>query len=169
MQHAGFDGFAPSNETSRPFRDALGRFASGVTVITTASEMGGIGMTANSFSSVSMEPPLVMWCPAKSSSRFPVYAQASRFSIHVLAAEQEHVARAFAASGAAFDTVEHRHTVDGVPVFDDCLARFDCATHALHDAGDHIIMLGRVLEARFRNGTPLIFSQGAFRRFDNEA
>lgn len=169
LQLSDFEAFDPAAETGRRFRDALGRFASGVTVVTAASPHGGIGMTANSFSSVSMDPPLVMWCPAKSSSRYGVFSQARSFSIHVLAADQEHVARAFAASGTAFDAVDVRLTTQGVPVFDDCLARFDCHTHALHDAGDHSILLGHVREARFRTGTPLIFSQGAFRRFDKEA
>lgn len=169
MQHTAFGAFVPSAETGRSFRDALGRFASGVTIVTAASELGGVGMTANSFSSVSMDPPLVMWCPAKSSSRYSLFAEATHFSIHVLGADQEHIARAFAASGTAFDTVLSRRTAFGVPVFDDCLARFDCSTHTMHDAGDHSIMLGHVREARFRDGAPLIFSQGKFRQFDKEA
>jgi len=169
MQQAAFDAFVPSAETSRRFRDALGCFASGVTVVTAASAQGGIGMTANSFSSVSMEPPLVMWCPAKASSRYRVFSQATHFAIHVLAADQENIARAFAASATAFEAVDMRRTEHGVPVFDDCLARFDCKTQAFHDAGDHSIMLGHVEEGRFRSGSPLIFSQGVFRRFDKEA
>lgn len=169
MQYAAFDSFEPAAHNRRRFRDALGRFASGVTIVTANGPQGGVGMTANSFSSVSMEPALVMWCPAKSSSRYPAFAKATHFSIHVLAADQEHIARAFAASATAFDAVEPSRSLQGVPVFDDCLARFDCETFALHDAGDHSIMVGHVRQARCRNGAPLIFSQGIFGRFDKEA
>lgn len=162
-------GFEPTAETQRLFRDGLGRFASGVTVVTTRTADGHVGMTANSFSSVSMDPPLVLWCPAKTSSRFAHFAGAAHFAIHVLASDQEDIALAFARSGTAFDAVEMETNAQGVPVFNDCLARFECATHALHDAGDHAIMVGRVTSAAFREGAPLIFSQGRFRRFDKEA
>ena len=161
--------FAPGTDTQRMFRDCLGRFASGVTVVTTNSVDGFIGMTANSFSSVSMEPPLVLWCPAKTSSRFGYFAQTSHFAIHVLDADQQDVALAFAKSARAFDGLAVETNANGVPILSNCLARFECATHALHDAGDHAIMVGHVRSAAFREGAPLIFSQGQFRRFDKQA
>jgi flavin reductase (DIM6/NTAB) family NADH-FMN oxidoreductase RutF len=169
MQRIPFDRFEPTAANQRLFRDGLGRFASGVTIVTAATPDGIIGMTANSFSSVSMEPPLVLWCPAKGSSRFEYFARAKHFAIHVLSADQEELAFAFARSGTAFDGLNVDITEQGVPVFGNCLARFVCDTHALHDAGDHAIMVGRVTSAGFRDGDPLIFSQGRFGRFDNLA
>ena len=170
MQMMPLQGFEPSVDTQRLFRDGLGRFASGVTVVTAATPEGGIiGMTANSFSSVSMDPPLVLWCPAKTSSRYTIFAKAPYFAIHVLSAEQQETALGFARSGTAFDGLDVQINEHGVPVLNDCLARFECDTRALHDAGDHAIMVGHVRSAAFREGEPLIFSQGRFRQFDNQA
>ena len=155
--------------SGRPFRTALGRFATGVTVVTAQTPQGPIGMTANSFSSVSMDPPLVMWCPAKASSRYRHFAEARHFAIHVLGEDDEALAMNFARSGHAFDGLDVTENRHGVPLLGRCLARFECATHQLHDAGDHAIVLGRVISAAFREGEALIFSQGQFRRFDKEA
>ena len=162
MQNTLLESFTPDTGKERMFRDCLGRFASGVTIITARTASGFIGMTANSFSSVSMEPPLVLWCPAKSSSRYAAYAEAPRFAIHILRADQETVARAFAKSGNAFDELQVEENAFGVPVLADCLARFECETYQMHDAGDHAIMVGRVHSAAFGAGEPLIFSQGRF-------
>lgn len=155
-----------SADTQRHFRDALGRFPTGVTVVTAMTDSGPIGMTANSFSSVSMDPPLVLWCPAKSSSRYAHFLRARHFAIHVMAAENEALAMGFAKSGSAFDALDMQYNMRGVPVLNDCLARFECETHQIHDAGDHSIVLGRVETAAFREGEALIFSQGRFRQFD---
>ncbi|MFK7744618.1 MAG: flavin reductase family protein [Roseobacter sp.] len=156
-------------DTQRHFRDALGRFATGVTIVTAMTENGPIGMTANSFSSVSMDPPLVLWCPAKTSSRYSHFMQARHFAIHVMGAEHETLAMAFAKSGAAFAGYDMHYNTHGVPVLNDCLARFECETHQIHDAGDHSIVLGRVETAAFRDGEALVFSQGQFRQFDKKA
>ena len=169
LQMTPIESFEPGVDTQRQFRNALGRFASGVTIVTARTDDGIIGMTANSFSSVSMEPPLVLWCPAKTSSRYHFFEKATHFAIHVLSADQEHIAMEFARSGKAFDGLAVDTNEHGVPVFGDCLARFECETHQLHDAGDHAIMVGRVRSAAFREGAPLIFTQGRFRRFDKEA
>ncbi len=170
MQITPFQGFEPTPDTQRQFRDGLGRFASGVTVVTARTPDGGIiGMTANSFSSVSMDPPLILWCPAKTSSRYAIFEQAEHFAIHVMSAEQQAVALGFARSGTAFDGLDVQINAFGVPLLNDCLARFECQTNALHDAGDHAIMVGRVRSAAFREGEPLIFSQGQFRQFDKQA
>lgn len=168
-QTAPLQGFEPTPDTHRAFRDTLGRFASGVTIVTAQTADGYVGMTANSFTSVSMEPPLVLWCPAKSSGRYGAFAQADHFAIHVLGAHQGDIAMGFAKSGTAFDGLMVSANAQGVPIFDDCLARFECETHHLHDAGDHAIMVGLVRSAAFREGEPLIFSQGRFREFDKEA
>ncbi|ABG31892.1 flavin reductase [Roseobacter denitrificans] len=160
--------FEPTQDNHRMFRDALGRFASGVTIVTANTPQGPVGMTANSFTSVSMEPPLVLWCPAKSSSRYGLFAQATDFAIHVLGADQKALALAFARSGTAFEAIDAALSDRDVPIFDACLARFECETYALHDAGDHSIMVGMVRHAAFRHGAPLIFSQGDFGQFDKE-
>ncbi len=159
--------FMPAADTARQFRDALGQFSTGVTVVTAQTPTGPIGMTANSFSSISMDPPLVMWSPAKSSSRFQHFNAAKHFAIHVMASEHEDIAMGFARSGQAFDGLDVELNAQGVPLLGDCLARFECSTYQIHDAGDHAIVLGRVLSAASREGEALIFCQGRFRRFDN--
>lgn len=141
----------------RAFRTALGRYATGVTVVTTQGRRGPVAITANSFTSVSLDPPLVLWCPAKASSRFPVFAAAGHYAIHVLAAEQLDLARRFARTGTDFAGLDPGTTPEGMPLLSGCLARFDCIAHAAHDGGDHAILVGRVLRAVLRDGTPLLF------------
>ncbi|MFK7871052.1 MAG: flavin reductase family protein [Roseobacter sp.] len=162
----GPDSFTPDATRQQDLRAAFGEFATGVTIVTTLQGDKLVGMTANSFSSVSLEPPLVMWCPAKSSSRHTAFAAASHFAVHVLAADQEALALAFARRADAFDTVETTQTPQGVPLMPGCLARFECRTHALHPAGDHSIILGEVERVTTRPAAPLLFYQSAFRAFD---
>ncbi len=157
--------FDPTVENQRMYRDALGCFATGVTVITAGSDRGPIGMTANSFSSISLDPPLVLWSPAKHSHRYPVYAAAKRFAIHVLRADQQALALEFARRGDAFDQVAWRADAEDVPLIDDCLARFECRTHAIHDGGDHAIVVGEVVHVTLNSGTPLVFAQRAYGGF----
>ncbi|MCE6953298.1 flavin reductase family protein [Cereibacter sphaeroides] len=156
--------FAPDAD-ARAFRDALGRFATGVTVVTILAESGPMGMTANSFASVSLDPPLVLWSPARASSRFDLFAGAEHFAIHVLAAEQAELAGRFTRGGGGFDGLSYRSGHEGVPLLPLPLARFDCRRAAIHDGGDHAIVVGRVLRASMRPGEPLLFSQGRFGRF----
>lgn len=143
-----------------PFRNALGTFATGVTVVTCNSADGPIGITANSFASVSLDPPLVLWSPARSSSRYPYYAEAKHFAIHILAAEQAHLSGAFVRGGSGFEGVDITFNEAGVPLIPGTLARFECETHATHDGGDHLIIIGRVGRVTTRLGDPLIFSRG---------
>ncbi|NRB00484.1 MAG: flavin reductase family protein [Rhodobacteraceae bacterium] len=157
--------FVPSAETGRALRNAFGRFATGVTVVTAEGSNGPVGITANSFSSVSLDPPLVLWCPAKSSRRYQSFVGAKHFAIHILGSEQQSHCGAFAREGATFDGLDWERDERGVPVLNGCLARFDCATHAAHDGGDHTIIVGRVLSVTARDGDPLVFSSGAFGRF----
>lgn len=155
----------PGPDTQRDFRNALGRFTTGVTVVTTVGDRGPIGITANSFASVSMDPPLIMWCPAKASHRYPAFVECTNFAIHVMGSEHSHVAEKFAREPHAFDGLSVTENESGIPVIDDCIARFECTTEQLHDAGDHMIVVGRVTLAAHREGEALVFSRGNYGRF----
>ncbi|MDE4172769.1 flavin reductase family protein [Phaeobacter sp. PT47_59] len=158
-------GFTPGPETQRAYRDALGCFATGVTVITTGTEQGPLAFTANSFSSVSMDPPLLMWCPAHASLRHDAFVAAERFSIHVMAEDQLDLAIHFARCGDDFTSVRWQQAEDGTPHLAGVLARFDCSAHASHPAGDHTIILGQVQRFATRPGKGLIFKQGLYGGF----
>jgi flavin reductase (DIM6/NTAB) family NADH-FMN oxidoreductase RutF len=158
--------FTPDAGNLRALRDALGRFATGVAVITIPTLEGPMGFTANSFASVSLDPPLVLWSPAKASLRYPFYAAARHFAIHVLGAEQSDLSRRFVRGGTGFDGLAHEVNREGVPVIPGTLARFECEQHATHEGGDHLIVVGRVLRVAARHGAPLVFSQGAYGRFE---
>ena len=149
----------------RALRDAFGRFATGVTIVTTTGTDGPVGFVANSFSSVSLDPPLVLWSPARASSRFAVFAGATHFAIHVLEAGQADWMARFARGGSGFDGLDHSVTAEGLPALSGALARFDCVQEAMHDGGDHAIIVGRVLRLTVRDGAPLVFSQGRYGGF----
>ncbi|MFN3362466.1 flavin reductase family protein [Allorhizobium sp. NPDC080224] len=157
--------FVPGADNHRDFRNALGSFTTGVTVVTAMTPDGPIGMTVNSFASVSLDPPLVLWSPAKSSSRYVAFTGARHFAIHVLGADQDHLSAAFTRGGSGFDGIEVRFNDEGVPVLPGTLARFECTEQAQHDAGDHTIIIGKVLRVAHRQGEPLCFSGGRFGRF----
>lgn len=157
---------SPTDGDARALRDALGRFATGVTVVTIPTLDGPMGFTANSFASLSLDPPLVLWSPAKAAARYPYYAAAQHYAIHVLGFEQAELCRRFVRGGTGFDGLEHEMNAEGVPIVPGTLARLDCAQHATHDGGDHLLIVGQVLRARFRDGGPLVFSQGTYGRFE---
>lgn len=160
------DAFVPGPETARQYRTALGRYATGVTIVTTTSDWGPVGITANSFASVSLDPPLVLWSPARASQRFGAFEQAARFAIHVLSSDQADVCSAFARNGAAFDACDWGFDADGLPDIRGCLMRLKCDTHAIHEGGDHAIIVGRVTQAATRpDGDPLLFHDGSFGLF----
>jgi flavin reductase (DIM6/NTAB) family NADH-FMN oxidoreductase RutF len=160
------EAFEPGPDTERDFRRALGRFATGVTVVTCASELGPLGITANSFSSVSLDPPLVLWSPARSSARFDAFTAARHFAIHVMGEDQVETCLRFTRSGDDWNGLAWEPNGDGVPVLPDCLARFDCVAHAVHDGGDHAIVVGRVGSVRRgKGGRPLLFADGTYGRF----
>lgn len=155
------DAFSPLSDT-RAFRDSLGKFATGVTIVTAQSPKGPIGITANSFSSISLTPPLVMWAPAKLSSRHDLFVNSQHFAIHVLSDQQKDLCDAFAKPQSDLTVQPHRLNNHDVPIFEDCLAIFECTTFQVHDAGDHSIVIGHVNHAQQSEGIPLIFSQGKF-------
>jgi len=161
--------FTPGLDTARAFRDALGCFATGVTIVTCKTENGPMAIAANSFSSLSLDPALVLWSPAKSSRRFPAFQAAKHYAIHVLTADQIALCQTFARDGTAFDGVPWTNGAHDVPLLEGCLARFECAQHAVHDGGDHVIIVGEVTQAEVSVGDPLVFSKGSYGRFtDNE-
>jgi flavin reductase (DIM6/NTAB) family NADH-FMN oxidoreductase RutF len=158
--------FSPDADNQIAFREALGSFATGVTVVTTIGPDGPVGMTANSFASVSLDPPLVLWSPAKASTRYKAFEQARHFAIHVLSAEQVDLCRRFTRGGAGFRGLEHAVNAADVPLLEGALARFECDTASLHDGGDHTIILGRVTRVTRNAGEPLCFAKGTFGRFE---
>lgn len=152
--------------TARELRDACGAFATGVTVVTTVGPDGPLGITANSFSSLSLDPPLVLWAPACRSARYQAFAQAQRFTIHILNAEQLDLAGDFAQSGDA-PFADH-NWIDGpagVPEFTGCAALLRCSLHAVHPGGDHAIVVGAVESLEHDpNPHPLVFHAGLYPR-----
>lgn len=157
-------GFDPARD-ARGFRDALGQFATGVTVVTCAGPEGPLGIAANSFSSVSLEPPLVLWSPARASRRFAAFEAATAYAIHVLRADQAAFCSAISRDGGDFTGADWALDDLGVPVITNVLARFDCLREAVYPGGDHAIILGRVRRAARGAGAPLVFAQGAYGGF----
>ncbi len=148
----------------KEFRAALGCFATGVTVITTRAPDGSpIGLTANSFNSVSLDPPMVLWSLARKAWSLPVFLNAEHWAVHVLTAEQEALSNRFARAGedkfAGLDVRTSRH---GVPLLANCAARFECRTAMSQEGGDHIIFLGAVEAFERADHAPLVFLSGRY-------
>ena len=158
--------FIPGPETARDFRDALGCFATGVTIVT-CRDAGDrpLGITANSFASLSLDPPLVLWSPARSSRRFAAFEAAGHYAIHVLSDAQFDLCRQFALDGHDFSGLDWHENEAGVPLIGNSLACFECTRHAIHDGGDHAIIVGRVTAAARNDHAPLVFAKGSYGRF----
>ncbi|PQM26532.1 peptidase [Sphingopyxis lindanitolerans] len=152
------------NDAQRAFRDALGTFATGVTIATTIGESGEpVGVTANSFNSVSIDPPLVLWSLAKSSYSRSAFAESGHFAIHVLAATQEGLSNDFARRGGdKFAGVDWRGGALGSPVLGDYAALFECRTRHQYEGGDHVILVGEVIAHDARDVAPLLFHGGRY-------
>jgi len=152
------------NADRRALRHALGHFATGVAVVTTRTASGKLeGLTANSFSSVSLDPPLVLWCLRRDAASAPSFAAAGAFAVNVLGAHQHALSRHFATpTHDKFAGLRHSSGLHGCPLLDDSLAQFECRTENAVEAGDHVIFIGRVLRLAFRDGEPLIFSAGRY-------
>lgn len=162
---------ARRGESTRALRRALGAFATGVTVVTGLTPDGmPIGLTVNSFASVSLDPPLVLWSLRRASALVPCFAARAPFAVHVLQADQEWLARRFAAPvDDRFTGVPWRAGAHGVPHVDGVLARFECRIEAVHEAGDHLVFVAGVEAFRAARGTPLVFTGGAFRALAADA
>jgi flavin reductase (DIM6/NTAB) family NADH-FMN oxidoreductase RutF len=165
----GAESTTPAAIDSGWFRQVLGRYPTGVCVVTALGADGGnVGMAVGSFTSVSLDPPLVAFLPDRSSSTWPRIAEVGRFCVNVLAADQEPVCRLFAAKDVdRFAGLEWRAaTGSGAPIIDGVVAWIDCELDAVHEAGDHYIVVGRVLELDLENQVlPLLFFQGGYGRF----
>ena len=151
--------------SKRDLRDALGTFATGVTIVTAwdEGEDAPVGVTASSFNSVSLDPPLVLWSVGKNALSAQVLTTNERFAIHVLNAEQSDLANRFAKSGTdKFGPTDYARDGQGVPVLADFASRFDCALEAVHEGGDHFIIVGRVMGIARGGGEPLVFHGGGF-------
>ena len=152
------------------FRQVLGHFPTGVTVVTASTDEGPVGLSVGSFTSVSLDPPLVAFCAGTSSTSYPRIEAAGQFCVNILAEDQEEIARVFADKGDdKFAGIGWRPSVvTGAPVINDVLAWIDCQIDAIHEAGDHWIVVGRVLDLEIgHEGGPLMFFRGGFGRYNS--
>lgn len=156
------EAICPSEGTVRQYRHALGRFATGIALVTADSNKGPVGMTINSFSSVSLDPALVLWSVAKHSGRYKLFTEARHFAIQVLAENQYQEAMDFTKDAQAFSSDNWLIGEDNVPLSNSALARFECKQEAVYEGGDHTIIVGRVLRFSQRSGNPLVFAAGEF-------
>jgi flavin reductase (DIM6/NTAB) family NADH-FMN oxidoreductase RutF len=155
--------------TPDEFRSVLGRFPSGVTVVTTKSTNGSDeGMTVSAFCSVSLDPPLVLVCIEKNASAYDALTTSSGFVVNILSATQEQIARRFAIVDIdRFEGVGYSKSQNGFAVLDDVLGVIECARYAMHDAGDHTIIVGQVEAARVESGTPLLYYRGGYAQLEH--
>ena len=156
----------PKPFTSIDLRQALGSFATGVTIITTLGKNGQkVGMTANSFNSVSLDPPLVLWSLDKNTNCFEDFIKASSFAIHVLAADQQDLSERFANVGQdRFNNLECSQGLDGIPILDRYSACFQCTMEHRYEGGDHIILVGKVVDFIDNQLPPLVFYRGQYKQ-----
>jgi flavin reductase (DIM6/NTAB) family NADH-FMN oxidoreductase RutF len=150
--------------SSDEFRAVLGRFPSGVTVVTTTGHDGSNqGMTVSAFSSVSLTPPLILICIEKTASAHEALSSSRGFVVNVLSAEQEHIARRFSIVDIdRFEGIGYSRSGNGYAVLDDVLTVIECSTFACHEAGDHSIIVGQVEAAAAHNGSPLLYYRGGY-------
>jgi flavin reductase (DIM6/NTAB) family NADH-FMN oxidoreductase RutF len=152
---------------TRELRDVFGLFTTGVTVVTAVGPDGRpVGITANSVTSVSLDPPLMLWCLAAASSKLPAFAPGRPFAIHVLAADQAGVALQFARRGTTWpDDASPPDVAAGPPQIPGAIARIDCRTTSWFDGGDHKVILGAIEGLQARPGAPLVFHASRFGTF----
>ena len=154
--------------SSDEFRSVLGRFPSGVTVVTTkAADGSDQGMTVSAFCSLSLEPPLILICIEKTASVYTALTKAPAFIVNVLSDKQEQIARRFAIVDIdRFEGVGFSRSRNGIVVLDDVLGVIECNRVALHDGGDHTIVVGEVEAGRVENGSPLLYYRGGYAQME---
>lgn len=148
------------------FRRAMASFATGVTIVTACDASGtGRGITVNSFSSVSLDPPLVLFCLDKAAMSFGTFCRAERFAVNVLRREQHELSIRFSTAAAdRWEGVSYDIWADGLPVLRNCLCNLACRREALYEGGDHVIILGRVEHLHAADeGDPLVYFQSGYR------
>ena len=151
------------------FRSVLGRFASGITVVTTRDADGrDVGMTVSAFCSVSLDPPLVQVCVDHAASLYAALAVSQRYGVSILASEQEALSRRFATAESTrrFDGIGYRRGESGVLLLDDALAQLECRIVASHPTGDHTIFVGEVESATARSARPLLYYRGGYAQLE---
>ncbi|WP_029528054.1 flavin reductase [Polaromonas glacialis] len=148
----------------RSLRDAFGSFATGVTIVTTAGPTGAdIGLTANSFSSVSLDPPMVLWSLARTSANIDAFRNSGHFAVHILSADQEALSGRFASKVAdRFEGLALDRGPDGIPMLPDCMARFACKLAYQYEGGDHVIFVGEIVDFGHSARKPLVFHGGRY-------
>lgn len=154
----------PNHLDTQAFRQALGSFTTGVTIITTRDSDGNpVGLTVNSFNSVSMEPPMVLWSLANEALSLPIFRNASRWAVHVLSSDQAELSTRFAKRGEdKFIGVGLEQGIAGIPLLTGCSARFQCQTAFQYEGGDHVIFVGKVLSFDKSEAAPLVFHGGSY-------
>ncbi len=155
----------PPDFSSTEFRTALGMFATGVTIVTARAADGTlIGLTANSFNSVSLSPPLVLWSLSRAAGSLAAFSTGSHYAIHILSAEQQELARQFATQGVErFAGVDYASGANGTPLLAGVAARFECFNRSRYEEGDHVILVGEVERCTHTPGaSPLLFHGGRF-------
>jgi 4-hydroxyphenylacetate 3-hydroxylase, reductase component len=155
--------------TGAEFRRACGRFANGVTIATVVDSAGGPhGLTVSSFTSVSLEPPLVLICVGHEATNFALFCNATHFGINILKEDQQPLSDRFARKGYdRFDGLVWHPGQTGVPLLPGCLAQIECAVHQRVEAGDHDIFLGEMVRAQVSEGEPLIHYFGCYRKLES--
>ena len=148
----------------RAFRQILGQFPTGVTIVATQDADGvPVGVTVNSFTSVSLDPPLVLFCLARTARSYARFAESSCFSVNILGCGQRALSDRFASSPFDWSEVGAAHWATGAPILSEALAALDCHVEARYDGGDHEIIVGRVVAlGTIRDGKPLVYHRGAF-------
>ncbi len=148
------------------FREVLGHFATGVTIVTALEEGAPVGFSCQSFSALSLDPPMVVLAPARTSTSWPRIRTAGAFCVNILGEHQEAVCRAFAVSGGdKFSGIGWKPGITGAPMIDGSLALVECELGDIFDGGDHEIVIGRVVALEVNDGGPLLFYRGGFGRF----
>ncbi len=148
------------------YRQVMGQFLAGVTIITAAHETGPVGMAVSSFSSLSMDPPLVLFCPQKRSATWALIEAAGQFAVNILAVEDEHVSRQMSSKVPdKFAGLDWHTRTTGAPVLNSALGWIDCDIADVHEGGDHWVAVGRVRSLGWREGSPLAYHRGSYGSF----
>ncbi len=167
---AGMDSVITEHE-SKKLRRTLGCFATGIAVVTTKDEhTPPSGMTINSFSSVSLDPPLILWSLSRDSARLDIFQKAEYFAINILAEDQLNLCQHFSSTKSdLFTDIAWQPSTHGQPLLEAVVASLECRTWKLYEGGDHIIILGEVLAHQNQDKPPLIFSKGQLTSLNNQA